>query len=74
MLNDALNQPVVVTEDGRSRQIWKHELGIRQLVNKFAVAEVQAIKSCSSWMLERERLVAAVPPPSGHPLALPTRR
>jgi hypothetical protein len=47
VLNDALNQPVVVTEDGRSRRISKRELGIRQLVNKFAMAEVQATKSCS---------------------------
>ena len=62
MLNDALNQAVVVTENGRSRKISKRELGIRQLVDKFAMAEVQATKMLLGLMLERERLVAAAPP------------
>ena len=62
MLNDALNQPVVVTENGRRRKISKRDLGIRQLVNKFAMAEVQATRILLGLMLERERLMAAAPP------------
>jgi hypothetical protein len=62
VLNDALNQPVFVSENGRRRKISKRELGIRQLVNKFAMAEVQATKMLLGLMLERERLVAAAPP------------
>jgi hypothetical protein len=62
VLNDALNQPVVVTENGRRRKISKRELGIRQLVDKFAMAEIQATRMLLGLMLERERLLAAVPP------------
>jgi len=62
MLNDALNQPVFVTENGRRRKISKRELGIRQLVDKFAMAEMQATKMLLGLMLERERLMAAAPP------------
>ena len=62
VLNDALNQRVVVTENGRRRKISKRELGIRQLVDKFAMAEVQATRLLLGLMLERERLVAAAPP------------
>jgi Family of unknown function (DUF5681) len=62
VLNDALNQRVVVTENGRHRMISKRELGIRQLVDKFAMAEVQATRLLLGLMLERERLVAPAPP------------
>ncbi|MBV8335490.1 MAG: hypothetical protein JO358_08635 [Alphaproteobacteria bacterium] len=62
VLNDALNQPVVVTENGRRRKISKRELGIRQLVDKFAMAEVQATRMLLGLMVERERMVAAAPP------------
>jgi hypothetical protein len=61
VLNDALNQRVVVTENGRRRKISKRELGIRQLVDKFAMAEVQATRLLLGLMLERERLAAAPP-------------
>ena len=42
LLADALNEPVVVTEDGGRRKISKRELGFKQLANKFAMAEAQA--------------------------------
>jgi hypothetical protein len=61
VLNDALNERVVVTENGRRRKISKRELGIRQLVDKFAMAEVQATRLLLGLMLERERLAAAPP-------------
>ena len=62
VLKDALNQRVVVTENGRRRKISKRELGIRQLVDKFAMAEMQATRMLLGLMLERERLVAAASP------------
>ena len=62
VLNDALNQPVFVTENGRRRKISKRDLGIRQLVDRFAMAEMQATKMLLGLMLERERLMAAAPP------------
>jgi hypothetical protein len=62
VLNEALNQRVVVTENGRRRKISKRELGIRQLVDKFAMAEMQATRMLLGLMLERERLVAAASP------------
>ena len=62
LLTDALNEPVVVTEDGRRRKISKRELGFKQLANKFAMAEAQATKMLLGLMLERERLMAAAPP------------
>jgi uncharacterized protein (UPF0216 family) len=62
LLADALNEPVVVTEDGRRRQISKRELGFKQLANKFAMAEAQATKMLLGLMLERERLAAAAAP------------
>ena len=62
LLAEALNEPVVVTEDGRRRRISKRELGFKQLANKFAMAEAQATKILLGLMLERERLAAAAPP------------
>ena len=62
LLSDALNEPVVVTEDGRRRKITKRELGFKQLANKFAMAEAQATKMLLGLMLERERLAAAAEP------------
>jgi uncharacterized protein (UPF0216 family) len=62
LLTEALNEPVVITEDGRRRTISKRELGVRQLANRFAMAEAQATKMLLGLMLERERLAAAVAP------------
>ena len=62
LLAEALNEPVVVTEDGRRRTISKRELGLKQLANKFAMAEAQATKMLLGLMLERERLAAAAAP------------
>jgi hypothetical protein len=44
LLNDALNEPVVVTENGARRKITKREAIIKQLVNQSATADWRAIK------------------------------
>jgi len=62
LLTEALNEPVVVTEDGKRRKISKRELGLKRLANKFAMAEAQATKILLGLMLERERLAAAAAP------------
>jgi hypothetical protein len=62
LLTEALNEAVVITEDGRRRTISKRDLGLKQLANKFAMAEAQATKILLGLMLERERLAAAAAP------------
>jgi hypothetical protein len=44
LLSKALNQPVIVTENGRQRKISKREAIITQLVNRSAAADLRAIK------------------------------
>ena len=61
LLTEALNEAVVVTEDGRRRRISKRELGLKQLANKFAMAEAQVTKFLLGLMLDRERLGLATP-------------
>ena len=58
---DALNQPVVVTENGRRRKIAKRELGIAQLVNKFAMADPQATKILLGILQDIERRTLPAP-------------
>jgi hypothetical protein len=42
LLNDALNEPVTITKNGRRRKVTKREAVIKQLVNK------SAWRSCST--------------------------
>ena len=44
LLNDALNEPVIVTENGGHRKITKREAIVTQLVNRSASADFRAIK------------------------------
>jgi hypothetical protein len=44
LLTDALNEPVVVTENGGHRKITKREAIVTQLVNRSATADWRAIK------------------------------
>ena len=54
LLNDALNEPVTITEDGRRRQITKREAVIKQLVNKSASADPRSLKILLDLMLNLE--------------------
>src|SRR6516225_1924530 len=54
LLNDALNETVTVTENGRRRTITKREAVIKQLVNKSASAEARALKILLDLMLNLE--------------------
>ena len=44
LLSDALNEPVIVTENGAHRKITKRQAIIKQLVNQSAVADWRAMK------------------------------
>jgi hypothetical protein len=44
LLNDALNEPVIVTENGGHRKITKRQAIITQVVNRSATADLRAIK------------------------------
>jgi hypothetical protein len=44
LFNDALNEPVVVTEEGGRRKITKREAIVTQLVNRSATADLRALK------------------------------
>jgi hypothetical protein len=44
LLGEALNEPVIVTENGRRRKVTKREAIITQLVNRSATADWRAIK------------------------------
>jgi hypothetical protein len=59
LLREALNEMVIVTEDGGRRQISKCEAIIKQLVNKAAKADWRAIK----LLLEILRQIESKTPP-----------
>jgi len=64
MLNDALNEPVTITENGRRRKITKREAVIKQLVNKSASADARSLKILLDLMLDLEaRARSSVAPP-----------
>ena len=44
LLSDALNEPVIVTENGGRRKVTKRQAIITQLVNRSATADWRAIK------------------------------
>ena len=44
LLSEALNEPVIVTENGGHRKITKRQAIITQLVNRSATADLRAIK------------------------------
>jgi hypothetical protein len=54
LLNDALNEQVTITENGRRRKISKREAVIKQLVNKSASADPRSLKILLDLMLNLE--------------------
>ena len=68
LLVEALDKLVVVTENGKRREISKRHLGIAQLVNKFAMAEPNATRILLGMLLDGERRAPPAPderPPLG---------
>src|SRR5205807_1689148 len=55
LLSEALNEPVIVTENGGRRKVTKREAIITQLVNRSATADWRAIKILLDLVREIER-------------------
>ena len=61
VLCDALNEPIVVTENGGRRKITKREAIIKQLVNQSATADWRAVKILLDLLREIEGQAEPVP-------------
>jgi hypothetical protein len=55
LVSQALDEKVMVTEDGRRRRITKRELVVTQLVDKSAAADLRAIKQLTDIVQSAER-------------------
>ena len=55
LLSDALNEPVIVTENGGRRKVTKRQAIITQLVNRSAAADFRAIKILFDIVRDIER-------------------
>jgi hypothetical protein len=55
LVTQALDEKVIVTEDGRRRRVTKRELVVTQLVNKSAAADLRAIKQLTDIVQSAER-------------------
>ena len=55
LVAQALDEKVMVTEDGRRRRVTKRELMVTQLVNKSAAADLRAIKQLTDIVQSARR-------------------
>ena len=55
LLEEALNEPVTVTENGGRRKVSKRQAIVTQLVNRSATADFRAIKLLLDIVRENER-------------------
>ena len=63
LLADALNETVVVTIDGRRRELTKREVIVARMVDKSASADLRATKMLIDMMIDVEhKAVGAAPP------------
>jgi Family of unknown function (DUF5681) len=65
LLSQALDEKVMLTENGRRRRVTKRELVVTQLVNKSASADLRAIKQLTDIVqgVERRSGASQAPPP-----------
>ena len=61
LVHEALNEPVVVTENGRRRKVSKRRAIIKQLINRSAQGDLKAMQMLLSTMHEIERRNEAEP-------------
>ena len=70
LLSEALNEPVVVTENGGHRKITKRQAIIKQLVNQSATADWRAVKILLDMLRDIEsRTESAAPEASSFSVA-----
>ena len=62
LLSEALNEPVIVTENGRRRKVSKREAIITQLVNRSAKADLPATKLLFDIARDLERPTESASP------------
>jgi Family of unknown function (DUF5681) len=62
LVSEALNQHVIVTENGRQRKVTKREAVVTQLVNRSAIADFRAIKLLLDILREIEGQTEPVSP------------
>jgi Family of unknown function (DUF5681) len=74
LLADALNETVVMTIDGRRRELTKREAIVAQMVDKSASAGLRATKMLIDMMKDVEHKAGdAAPPPEPRRLAAPDK-
>ncbi len=61
LLSEALNEPVIVTENGGRRKVTKRQAIITQLVNRSATADFRAIKILLDMLREIENQTEPAP-------------
>ena len=69
LLNEALNEPVIVAENGGQRKISKRRAIIKQLVNQSAKADLRAIKILLDIIQDIERRTEPTSPETSFGLA-----
>jgi hypothetical protein len=62
LLSEALNEPVIVTENGGHRKITKREAIVTQLVNRSATADLRAVKILLDMLRDIEGRTEAASP------------
>ena len=62
LLREALNEPVIVTENGGRRKVSKRQAIVTQLVNRSATADFRAIKILLDIVRDIERQTEATAP------------
>ena len=61
LLSEALNEPVIVTENGGRRKVSKRQAIVTQLVNRSATADFRAIKILLDIVRDMERQTEPTP-------------
>ena len=61
LLREALNEPVIVTENGGRRKVSKRQAIVTQLVNRSATADFRAIKILLDIVRDMERQTEPTP-------------
>ena len=67
LLVDALNEPVVVTANGKSREITKREAVVAQLVDRSTDADLRATKMLIDMLKDIEKRAGIAPAPEASP-------
>ena len=57
LVREALDEPVIVTEEGGRRKITKRQAMVTQLVNRSAKADLRALKILLDMLQEMERRI-----------------